>query len=263
MPSNLPHNPTTTAHDVHRLDPLLFGKFPIKNMAIASGGDLLAIGDSFKEVLAAAAGSTDRVIAEGTLSHHATNGLTMTAGSSANNAAVISSLNKFPLGGNRFAVQCSINIDSIADNDNAVFIGFANAGRDGDALVDFDASPTPDVEITLAAGSFGLWIPADSGGSGSLYFAERKDGSDDPADISTTDTGVDAVAGTALKVGMLCDGSVIKVYAGVDSDGILVKKLEVSYPAVAQGYFVAMTKAQSTGAPVLSLGKLLAAGVVQ
>ena len=249
MTSSMQHKGVVNAG---RLSPVIWGNFPVKNALVGLGGEMFMV-DPFNinDI------SEDDRVGEGTASWDATNfAIDLTAGGSANDAAVLSSRVKLSLSG-RFAVEGSINIDTIADGDNAVFVGFSGA-RDGDFLAD-----GADGAAAISAGTVGVYIDRDAGGdetdsdsvsydAGSLLIATRGDS----GSARIKDSGSNVAAGTATKIGLVHRG-----------DGIVrlfVNDSEVAtdtMPTIASGYAVIGTKAEGSGAPVLDIGRFFAAGV--
>ena len=242
----MPHKGMTVLDG--RLDPSVWGRFPIRNMLAGIDGSMLLHGVGNNVILA----SDPRFTADnsGALSHDATDGLTLTTGAAGSNYAVLNSSDKVKLAGNRFVIDVSLTTGAaaVADDDAAIFLGFTHAKgnplQDGELLLVDSTS--------VVGGSFGLLKKADAS---ELNFSSIAD-----AATATQDdvvTGVDLAASTQA-IRLSADGKGrIEVYA----DGVLKKK--TAYPSVAEGYLCLAVVNLAADVTVASFGLQVAFGVAE
>ena len=220
-----------------RLDPSVWGRFPIRNMLIGVDGEMLLHGYG-NHAIAAGAPRFANAGADGTLA--VTLGeVTLNAAGTDNATAVLASNGLVKLAGNRFVCQCTFKMDDVADS--SFLIGFAQSATD----------PILDGGLDVEASAFGLFKKDDGA---SLYFIEKlATGSSTP-----TDTGVDIVADTPIVLKMQSNSAGnIEIYL----DG--TKVLTRPYPGVASGRLVAAVKVGTADAALLNLGSAIAFGVAE
>ena len=229
MPANVPHKGLTVLDG--RLDPKVWGRFPINNMLNGTDGQMILHGFGAHSL-----SPGDGRESAGTLEISG-NSAKITTGANANDVAAVASFGKANLAGNRFVLECSLNLDAVADG--AVLLGFAASRTD----------PLPDADSneinTISDDSFGVFKKSSEA---NLYFASKV-GS---AAASLTDLDVDCEDGVAVKIKMVSDG---KGNIEVSTDGTLRKK--IAYPGVASGYLVLAVKAEAADlSPALTLGSI-------
>jgi hypothetical protein len=257
----MPHKGLTPV--AGRLSPAVWGNFPVKSCLARQGGSFF---NYHIDDLGADASRTPaedlRFVgdASSTLVVTADGGMAITAASGTpaeNDGAGIAGLTKID-SSKRFAIEGSLNIDSIADNDNALFLGLV-ANRTADFLID-----TQDGAGAIAASSVGAYVQRDKNGdetdsdggviaAAEILLATR--GSSGAARIKKS--GNVLVAGTATKIGLLHKGDgLVRLFV---NDTLVLK--EALPTDTVDGYPMVGVKAQATS-PVLSLGLFFAAGVV-
>jgi hypothetical protein len=226
-----------------RLDPKVWGRLPIRNMLIGVDGEMLLHGYGAHTII----GAGDPRVSAGTGSNSGTELLVTT--NAFTDAAVadvegtIASLGKAALAGNRFVLECNVDLAKAAEG--ALFLGFA-ASRTAPLPADLTAG----IEL-LKPASFGLFKSSESS---DLVFAFNSGDADADTDVSGTLGDSKTLADdSALKVKVVADGKGrIEVTLGEDA----VKKF--AYPGVADGYLVLAVKSSNDGTAdqVLSVSSL-------
>ena len=220
-----------------RLDPSVWGRFPIRNMLIGVDGEMLLHGYGNHAINAG----------DPRVSSASTDGAftvplgvpTLTTDDDDNDTVVLASNGLVKLAGNRFVCDLTITLDNIATS--SIFIGFAQSASD----------PILDDGDDVEASAFGLFK---QDADGDLFFIEKLA----TGSSTLTDTGVNLVNATALPVKMQSTSAGnIEVYL----DG--TKVLTRPYPGVASGRLVCAVKTGTTAARVLSLGSAIAFGVAE
>jgi hypothetical protein len=240
MPANMPHKGLTVLDG--RLDPKVWGRLPLNN--ILNGIDGQAI---FHGYGVHALNANDPREAAGALTTDGTATpvtCTLTAGAGEDNVACIASFGKVKLAGNRFALECTLSIDTAIDG--AILLGFASSRTDPlPDNVDDDSDPVVPGILVISDDSFGLFKKS---GSGALFFASKVGA----ADAVYTDLSTTLADGVDLPVKMFADGKGnVEVHLG----GVLKKK--IANPGVADGYLVLAVKTQVTGlSPAMGLGSV-------
>tara|TARA_R110002020_G_scaffold85567_6_gene211113 strand:- start:4057 stop:4821 length:765 start_codon:yes stop_codon:yes gene_type:complete len=236
-----------------RLSPAVFGNFPVKSCLAKQGGYgfIFSLDDQH--------GTENNVpaenlrVGEGTLTAVVNSGMVITAAGSANDAATMAGPLKVDTS-KRWAIEGSFNIDTIADNDNALFLGLS-VNRDGDFLADGG-----DGAAAISASTIGAYVQRDKAGtetdsdSGVITAAEvllATRGSSGSARIKKSGTAVAATAATKVGLHHSGDGKV-KLFL---NDSLVLKE---ELPGTADCYPVIGVKAEGSGAPALTIGPLFA-----
>jgi len=235
MPANVPHKGLTVLDG--RLDPSVWGRFPIRNMLNGIDGEMILHGYGNHAIAAGdprfVNASTDGTLAV-TLGE-----VILSADGNDNDTAVLASNGVVKLAGNRFVCQLTLKMDDVADS--AFLVGFAQSATD----------PILDAGLDVEASAFGLF-KKDTGND--LYFIEKLA----TGSSTLTDTGVDIAADTdvVLKMQSTSAGNV-EIYIGG------TKVLTRPYPGVASGRLVAAVKVGADDAASLNLGSAIAFGVAE
>ena len=244
MPANMPHKGIAVLDG--RLDPKVWGRLPIRNMLNGVDGEMLLHGYGAHAII----GVGDPRVSKGTGSNSGTELLVTTnTFDGSPGAAVpdvegtIASLGKVALAGNRFVLECKVDLAKAAEG--ALFLGFA-ASRTSPLPADATAGI-----VLLKPASFGLFKTSETS---DLVFAFNSGDTDANTDVSGTLGDSKTLADdSALKVKMVADGKGrIEVTLGDDD----VKKF--AYPGVADGYLVLATKSSNnaTEDQILSVSSL-------
>jgi len=241
-----------------RLSPAVWGNFPVKSCLARQGGAFFNYHiDDFATDAALVPADDNRIGGEASLAVTVDTGMVLTCGGTANDGAVLAGLTKID-SSKRFAIEGSLNIDSVADSDNALFLGLA-LNRDGDFLDDDEdgdgAIQASTVGAYVQRGKAGDEVDSDGGviTAAEILLATR--GSSGSARIKKS--GQVVAATEATKIGLLHKGDgLIRLFV----DDTLVLK-EALPAATVDAYPMVGVKAQVVS-PVLSLGLFFAAGVV-
>lgn len=235
MGSNVPHKGIIKAG---RLSPVVFGNFPIKSAMAGLGGDMvhLRLQDG-KDITGSSleAAGTASVSGEDIL---------LTSGGGAGDVACLASVLKMDIRG-RFALECKLRVDQVADDVSGTFIGFGTAR----------AAPIANLGGALGGilpSSLGVYLDRANGPL--LQIAIRND--TDAAVL--TSTGTSLVADTDYKIGLVGkgDGKV-----SLFLNDALLKKVSI-VGNIDPVYAVACVRNQTAAARTLKLGPFFAAGVV-
>ena len=237
MPANMPHKGLAVLDG--RLDPKIWGRFPIKNMLLGLDGEMLLHGYGNESI----PNGDPRLFANGSgtaAPDVAVGEVVLTTESGDNNYATLASNGKGKLAGNRFVLQCDLKVTSVANS--AILLGFASDAKNP---IPNDASADPADE------SFGIFKKE---GALDLFFSSKVTG----VDAVHTDLDVNIADGANIVVKMVSDG---KGNIEVSTDGVLRKK--VAYPGVANGYLVLGIKSSAGEVETLNLGSAIAFGVAE
>ncbi|MBN93378.1 MAG: hypothetical protein CL928_04800 [Deltaproteobacteria bacterium] len=251
MTANVPHKQLVGSSVLSgRLDPKVWGRLPVRNMLIGVDGMMLLSGYGNNAI---APGSS--LVTAGALSNDST-GHVLTSGASADDVAALASPSEVKLGGNRFALQCSIDLvtDSAANDDCAIFLGFVPPEGKADPLQDLANN---DVGLLIDStadigGSFGLLKKSSAA---TLHFSSI---ADDASASQVDSASLGTLSTTAVSIKMVADGrGKIKVSFDGGAD------VEFDYPAVEKGHLILAVKNEGTDASALGLGPRIAFGVAE
>lgn len=244
MGSNVPHKGIIKAG---RLSPVVWGNFPIRSAMAGLNGDGvnlrlnsgLDVAESPLEFSGTASVSSEDIL--------------LTTAASGGALASLASVTKMDISG-RFAVECSLLPDTVANNHSGIFVGFSSS-RAG--IVDSDGI------AALPAGCVGAIVCRDKESSTSDTLADdiqigvNKVTGGDATTGSLTKSGTLLGAVTAVKVGLIHKGD---GYVRLYLDDVFVKKAEI--PEMFEGYAVVSVLAEVSAEKTLKIGSFFAAGVV-
>jgi len=231
----MPHKGMTVL--AGRLDPSVWGRFPIRNMLIGVDGEMLLHGYG-NHGIAAGDPRFANASGEGALSVPLGE-VTLTTHTDDNDTAVLASNGLVKLAGNRFVCDLpAIELDVLGAS--SFLIGFAQSATD----------PILDGGLDVEASAFGLFK---ENADGDLFFIEKLA----TGSSIKTPIGVAIVAATPLAVKMQSTSAGnIEIY--LDDTKVLTRP----YPGVASGRLVCAVKS-GTGARALNLGSAIAFGVAE
>jgi len=241
MPANMPHKGLPVL--AGRLDPSIWGRFPLRNMLNGIDGEMILHGYGSHGV----SSGDPRLVAAGTGTAASTAGeIILTTQDDDGFSCTLGSNGKVKLAGNRFVLQCGLKLTGNVGA--AVLLGFAADAAD--PLPGVTTEVTSEGVYNLKEETFGIFKPDDDP---TLFFASRVTGG-----LSVlTSLGVDVVDGANIDIKMVSDG---KGNIEVSTDGVLRKK--IAYPGVANGHLVLGVKT-TAAAEVLNLGSAIAFGVAE
>jgi len=235
-----------------RLSPAVFGNFPVKSCLAKQGGYGFIFSLDDQHGTGNNLPAENLRVGEGTLTAVVNSGMVLTAGGTAADAATLAGPLKIDTS-KRWAIESSFSIDSIDDDDNALFLGLAVA-RDGDLLLAGDGAAGisfSTIGAYVQQDKVGTEVDSDAGVIAAAEVLVATRGSSGAARIKKSGTVL--VAATAMKVGLHHSGDG-KVRLFLNDSLVATEEL----PITADCYPVIGVKAEAAGVPALSIGPFLA-----